>query len=214
MVFRIKYFIGKENEVELGNAVFGCSRGDFEIPDREAWEKELFRLFDVIDPDHYCHELEFENDTFKLTPYYWGDCTCDYDNREHEWLINNRHEYGCYYYDYQKVKNHFPSVLDRNRYLNEVIKPIYIKHGFDTTGKDWWHGFSIRCDCGRDERFEKWSAENYHSGDCLLVKPNFLHKPTGFEIKWYKYPLRDSYMNQDITIEQFAKIIDDCIKSL
>ena len=35
--------------MELGNAVFGCSRGDFEIPDREAWEKELFRLFDVID---------------------------------------------------------------------------------------------------------------------------------------------------------------------
>ena len=53
-----------------------------------------------------------------------------------------------------------------------------------------------------------------HKPDCLLVRDNFHHKPTGFGIQWYKYPFRDSYMNQNITLEEFGAVVDDCIKSL
>ena len=45
-------------------------------------------------------------------------------------------------------------------------------------------------------------------------KPNFIFKPTGLQISWYKYPLRDSYSSEPLTTEQLRKILADCAKSL
>lgn len=64
----------------------------------------------------------------------------------------------------------------------------------------YWGG----CTCGDEQN---------HKQDCLIIKPNFLYKPTGFAIHWYKYPLRDSYVNQKITLAGFKKIISVCIQS-
>ena len=46
------------------------------------------------------------------------------------------------------------------------------------------------------------------------VEPNFYHKPSGFKISWYKYPLRDSSCNMEITYNQFRSILYDCFNSL
>lgn len=43
---------------------------------------------------------------------------------------------------------------------------------------------------------------------------NFLHKPSGFGIRWYKYAFRDSYMNQNMGKAKFAKIVAECVKSI
>ena len=45
-------------------------------------------------------------------------------------------------------------------------------------------------------------------------KPNFIYYPKAVEINWYKYPFRSATCNQDITDEEFNKIIEECIKSL
>lgn len=45
-------------------------------------------------------------------------------------------------------------------------------------------------------------------------KPNFVHKPSGFEIGWYKHPLRAASSNMDISFERFSNIIDECVKSI
>lgn len=68
----------------------------------------------------------------------------------------------------------------------------------------WWD----ECDCGADERGEDCSP------GCILNKPNFIHKTSGLEIKWYKYPFRDSYSNREFGVEEFASIVSDCINSL
>ena len=132
--------------MELGNAVFGNSRGCFHIPRGVGWEAELYRLFDSYAPerDNLWREYgaEYKNNTFEVMQYYWGDCDCGCDDKEYEW-----------------------------------------------------------CD------------ENERAKECHLMKPNFLYKPTGFEIQWYKYPLRDSYMNREISLSAFSRIIDDCIAS-
>ncbi len=44
--------------------------------------------------------------------------------------------------------------------------------------------------------------------------PNFEHKPSGFKLWWYKYPLRSPEVNFDITHEQFSCILYDCINSV
>ena len=114
--------------MELGNLLFGHSRGEYPIP-REEYEEEFFRLLDVV-ADDSCYGTNFENDVFTMRPYYWGDCEC----------------------------------------------------------------------------------EDEHDEDCPVIQPNFLHKPSGLEIHWYKYALRDSYSNQKLA--NFAEIIDECIESI
>ena len=44
--------------------------------------------------------------------------------------------------------------------------------------------------------------------------PNFIYKPNSVTIKWYKYPMRDAYINKPLTLYEFWLMLDDCIKSV
>lgn len=48
----------------------------------------------------------------------------------------------------------------------------------------------------------------------VMKEPNFVFKPTGFTIDWYKYPLRDSYSNKEITFEELKEILRICKESV
>ena len=48
----------------------------------------------------------------------------------------------------------------------------------------------------------------------VMKEPNFVFKPTGFTIDWYKYPLRDSYSNKEITFEELKEILKICKESV
>lgn len=115
--------------MELGNLLFGHSRGEYVFPDRNLVNcREWNTLLEVARLDFYGVSDDgnygFDNDTFTIRPYYWGE-----DEEEAD-------------------------------------------------------------------------------------KPNFLYKPTGFEIRWYKYPFRDSYMNQNLTNKEIKKIFRNCIVSI
>lgn len=45
-------------------------------------------------------------------------------------------------------------------------------------------------------------------------EPNFLYKPTGWEIQWYKYPMRDAYQNRDVLLEEAVRIWKKCRASM
>ena len=63
--------------------------------------------------------------------------------------------------------------------------------------------FMVRSyDWGLDDEADK--RNEYH----------FWHKPSGFKLQWYKYPLRDPYVNMDISHEQFLDILRDCMNSI
>lgn len=126
--------------MELGNMMFGNSRGEFEVPRGAGFEDELSRLFKAYAPDEdelmREYGVRYENDTFAVRPYYWGACDCGVYEEE---------------------------------------------------------------DCKET---------------CSLRLPNFHHKPSGYKLDWYKYPLRDSYANKDLSLKEFTAIIDDCIASV
>ena len=84
--------------MELGNLVFGHSRGEYPVPRTDFYYyNQLFRLFEAIDPKYdHSYGLEFENEVFSTFPYYWGDCTCGYDKREAKWSERNKHRENCY----------------------------------------------------------------------------------------------------------------------
>lgn len=50
--------------------------------------------------------------------------------------------------------------------------------------------------------------------DAICEMPNFVYKPTGFELSWYKYALRDSYMNQNLSFEELNALLEKCKESL
>lgn len=114
--------------MELGNLMFGNSRGEYHVKPREQYQEAFAEFLFKNGFDGYGRRgasgNNFENDTFIIRPYYWGE--------------------------------------------DESIASL----------------------------------------------PNFVHKPTGLEISWYKYPMRDAYCNQDIDLESFKKILDECDKSL
>ena len=39
---------------------------------------------------------------------------------------------------------------------------------------------------------------------------NFIYYPTNYKLNWYKYPLRDSYANQNLTYEEFCEMLKNC----
>ena len=42
--------------------------------------------------------------------------------------------------------------------------------------------------------------------------PNFVYFPSNYELRWYKYPLRDSYANNNLTYKEFKAMLKDCEK--
>jgi hypothetical protein len=214
--------------MELGNLIFGNSRGEYPIERYIGFEDELYRLFEAYAPDRDNswreYGVEFENDIFLVFPYYWGDCTCGYDEKDYQWSIENKHESSCYQSALDKALNEWvkehpePMITSSNEWRKWYSK----KQEFEDKtydklcaqyGVDRKFGAAVHCTCDYRDRRYKFCEENHHDKECPIVKPNFLFKPTGFSIKWYKYPLRDSYMNQNITLDEFKKIISVCIES-
>ena len=55
----------------------------------------------------------------------------------------------------------------------------------------------------------------YWGGDeDIAEEHNFVYKPKNITIDWYKYPLRDSYSNVEITLEEFKEMLSECKKSI
>lgn len=128
----------KENikGIELGNLIFGNSRGTYHV--NRDWQNDFVAFLRKCGLDSYGYGYDgdteynstntarggFENDTFRVVPYYWGD----------------------------------------------------------------------------DEKIGE--------------EPNFIYKPTGYTISWYKYALRDSYSNKSINKKCLDNIFQKCLNSL
>jgi hypothetical protein len=49
---------------------------------------------------------------------------------------------------------------------------------------------------------------------CSGAVPNFLYKPTGFTVTWYKYIGRSMELSEELSAKQLAVIVYDCLRSL
>jgi hypothetical protein len=224
--------------MELGNMIFGNSRGQYPVP--RDWEDEVRRLFEEIEKqdrefNNYPYQ-EYENDVFHIFPYYWGDCTCGFEDIQYKIEGELAHRPDCYQtrLKEEKLRNGF--VREKAGNIELVTAPD--GNSFDSRLFKYWrdlenkiqerlceefglsfpHGAAVHCTCDYDERYGQILAEKGypegHLSSCPIIWPNFKHKSTGFEIQWYKYPFRDSYMNMNISLDDFSKIIDNCIESL
>lgn len=63
-----------------------------------------------------------------------------------------------------------------------------------------------------DENISKDNIKDFlynHNNDW-----HFWHKPSGLKIQWYKYPLRDAYINMKIGSDKLEDVLYDCQNSL
>lgn len=93
--------------------------------------------------------------------------------------------------------------------------------GYGVADSEELNGFLVEVKSAINEPAEKFENDvfvimPYYWGDDddLRKLPNFVFKPTGFELSWYKYALRDSYMNQDVTYQELVLILKKCKESL
>ena len=254
--------------MELGNMIFGNSRGEYEVPrDDDMWF-QLKRLADATGNDTYFYN-HFENDTFAVRSYCWDDCDCGFDERWEKnyagWAIAHPHSPDCYQteldaemrkYDAESgysaidaavhgtgdrtILDGFDVTFDSGEPAPGVVVTTMISVPRRDSAMERWRaaydkrrefmdglydrlcrkhnksaqGCAVHCTCGRDKLYEEFAATDDHAPTCCTVLPNFLFKPTGFELRWYKYPLRDSYSNMKVDVASLRKMVNACIRSL
>lgn len=257
--------------MELGNAIFGNSRGEFPI-ERSAFEGPWKRFTEVLKidwrgyPDEGClvpGDWELDTPVFHVRPYDWdAECDCGAEAKMDAWHDANVHGPDCYQ---TELSARLKSWEDRSGYTaanaaafgyndnlmsgfnatTEKVEPGITVMSFEPRSDeamrayrklssrrrvieqklfaelstkhsvDPLYGAAVHCTCGRDNRAEiAWGMIGGHADGCRLIQPNFLYKPTGFQLNWYKYPFRDSYMSTALTPERWAAMLADCTTSV
>ena len=254
--------------MELGNAMFGHSRGTYPVDRSNALLAQFERLAEATDQDTYFSD-HVDNDTFSIRSYYWGDCTCGYEERwtaaEKAWSDEHPHATDCYQTELRAEEDRYDTESgyraihaaafgdDETALIGgmdiefDTVEPVPGLQVTTMVGKprhddamERWReayrqretfmdalyarlckkykrgkrGCAVHCTCGHDKLYAAFAATDDHAPTCPIVLPNFLFKPTGFELRWYKYPLRDSYSNEKLTVPMLRKMVDECIRSL
>lgn len=159
----------------------------------------------------------FDNDVFTMRSYYWGDCTCGYEELSYEWEEDTEHQENCY----QKLFRKMHCVEDEGWYTTkrghgigdecECVKIACEKFGIDPDAP----GGYVHCTCDYKAKWQEFLNNNDHSDECLLNKPNFVYKPTGVEISWYKHAARGITCNkEEPTAVRWFEVIRGCVDSL
>jgi hypothetical protein len=163
----------------------------------------------------------FENDIFVMRTYYWGDCDCGGGQRIEEWETSNLHKDTCYqvelnsmrkesglqYYYNGKYIDSTVGYKTARKIEDKIYKKLIKKYGLSE------FGCAVHCTCGRWEDRAAYIEKNGHTNECSLNLPNFKHKASGFEVRWYKWIGRGMDYDKE-TKRDYNKIFLDCMDSI
>ena len=184
----------------------------------------------------------YKNEVFEIRPYYWGKCDCGWNEFYDEDAFKEKHKKDCYQSLVNKelVKNGWKKDkrgwIDHPQEMNwekavdveDKIREKYCKK-FNLSFPS---GCAIHCTCGRDNGWENWYKKKViefkgklgklnedglpeaHKDTCSLILPNFIHKPTGFSISFYKWIGRDMECSKKISSKEWRKIFKEVMSSL
>lgn len=178
---------------------FDINRALWQVAFRPLWDQNTFDFA----------YGGYENDVFSAHPYYWGDCTCGHADQAAAWCRANKHAASCYYTAQRAIPWNF---ADLAAVTDEKLKALCRQHGIPwNDGK----GCRVHCTCGYAGKWQAFYAEYSHAADCKLEVPNFVYKPTGLELHWYKYPFRGTTANQRVeSYDVLCEMVKHCVCSL
>lgn len=212
-------------EFILPIGAFGASSHDTAL---DTLMRRIAVKYDA-DPDGSWAEkygTNFKNESFEMSTFYWGDCECGHESLMAKFCAENRcsdecyqshlraekKKHGLWYYDYGPdgnityyEENPKRSYDETKKIEDKIYEKLLKKFGLERCG------CAVHCTCGRKEIIEKFCQENPHDPECRIVKPNFRHYSTGFEVEWYKYIGRGMKTNKELTREIWEKITVDLL---
>jgi hypothetical protein len=163
----------------------------------------------------------FENEVFEMHPYYWGDCTCGHDERQDAWDKANHHAAHCYQFELSRARQDagldvfwpeyargWLSGSQARRAEKSAYRQLCAKYDLPE------QGWAVHCTCGCKQRIEEFDATNLHDPKCPEVVPNFRHKASGLEVRWYKWIGRGMELSRDVSREEWAHIFAECMASV
>lgn len=155
----------------------------------------------------YGYGCEYENDVFEMFPYWWGDCTCGFEDAEIAWANENPHAPSCWQERYNAEWERLDALkLDYDR-RSGLLDEWTVKNGWD--GRP---GVAAYCDCGTDAKWRTWREAHDHDPRCPEVRPNF--KCGDVEVRWYKYIGRGMTVNRDVSRDEWRALFARCFDSL
>ena len=162
----------------------------------------------------YGYGAHYKNDVFEMRPFYWGDCTCDYESTLATWTDSNKHDNDCYQTifhamhfkdnDYEYKDGH--GWDDKCDCVKIVCKIFKINPNAP--------GSYVHCTCMYDINLENFLKTIAHSESCQVDKPNFKHYNSGIEIEWYKYIGRSMDYDNDVDGNTFIEMFKECMESI
>jgi hypothetical protein len=216
--------------VELGNLFFGHSRGEFSVP--REWQDLFCDFLERCGFDSYGYMNDELEKKYLHTNYaledHLKDCNLSVEQVKKEGQFIKEDKYGTEY------------IFSDKRYLI-VSHP---DEDYDEAFDNWFEMepedsddlYRKYCEFEPDpdnygkteevyelEGFE--SHMHYFDNDVFIVRPYYWGDSDeiselpnfefgDFELRWYKYPLRDSYCNMDISFEDFKKMLETCEASI
>lgn len=166
--------------------------------------------------DLYSYGSYYKNDTFEMRPFYWGDCTCDYEPTLAKWEEENDHDPDCYQtifheMHYKDYGNSF-EYKDGHSFDDSCGCVDYLYKKFKISKNT--PGAYIHCTCMHDAHTRNFLNTISHSEGCEVDKPNFKHYNSGIEINWYKYIGRDMEYPDDISTDVWINMFEKCMRSI
>ena len=190
-------FGGVDNEPDLDTLLRKIAVKYSEDPDGEWAEK---------------YGTNFENDEFVMRTYCWSDCSCGWDDMEfdephskdcYQSLVDKelREKYGWKRDRYGTIDSPSKMSYDEREKIQDRVYKKYCKK----FGLTFPSSCAVHCTCEHDNNFKK--GKNGHADDCVFELPNFLHKKTGFEVRFYKYLGRSMETNMKPPIKELRKLL-------
>src|SRR3989338_4395231 len=203
-------------EPGLGQLVFGNAHGEFDLGTNTRYASDgLYRISEALasrSPDAQAHGIlggafgygqDFKNGTFEMHPYWWGDCTCGFDEKDATWSEMYPHAASCFFNQYHLEDDRLDSAGvsfdERSNLMTKWAKT----NGY----ADAPRGMAVYCDCGLGQEYEKWRKSNDHAPDCKEVLPNF--RCDNLEIRWYKYIGRGMSVNREVSRKELREIFEN-----
>jgi hypothetical protein len=164
----------------------------------------------------YGYGVEHANETFEMHPFYWGECTCGFDEVDAQWAQTHQHASTCYQEELaRRGVGYDPDTWEElNPDLSHDQQRAIAQELARERGLDPEVGLLVHCDCGLEEEYRAWRTTHDHDEACPTVRPNFRHHGSGFELRWYKYIGRSMEINEEISPARFREILQECVQSL
>lgn len=164
---------------------------------------------------------EWDSPVFEMRRFYWGDCDCGWEQLSDDWDAKNKHDPDCYQRKLTQAKLAAGWKKGKSSWLDEpegwgfrkcrevedsIRRTLCKEHGLP-----YPDGCAVHCTCTYEARWAAFLAEHSgHLATCSLELPNFRHKPTGFEVRWYKWIGRDNeYSDEGNWPAIFAECLAD-----